>query len=659
VVGGCTGPNPPETDAGRRAVRDASLTGAGGTAGAGGAGQGGVDSGGMDVGRAGTNGGGAGMAGRPPPLTDAATVDGGCELECMQPGGQYCGRIESNCPRIYQDCPRCQREGFTCGGAFIHGICGAPRDGSVCKPIDCNPPGGQYCGQIGGGCGDFLFCPPCPAGLVCGGAGTPNVCGPSDCLPIRCQSPSATYCGVIGDGCAAVLDCGSCPEGWRCGDTVEHLCSPPCDLCARIARCDGGATIVSGIAVTAARANPDPLSGAIVYVPNIAPGATLPPLAVGPTCRACTSLTYETAIASAVTGPDGRFSLRNAPAGTGIPLVVQLGSWRMQTTIDVTPCVDNVLPIGSVRLPRNQREGDIPLTAISTGQHDPVECLLRKMGIDDAEFTNPENDGRIHLYRSNGATIDASTPDESVLKGVSAGSGRWSNYSQVVLPCEGSENLESVETLGNFAEYVKRGGRVLATHFSYTWLFRNGPFANIGAWTPGNPNPPAPLATDVVTSSPRGADFAAWLAHTGALSRPAPPQLLVPAPHADLGPLATGAGADLWLSSFSPPTSQIVSIDTPVPSSPDDACGLVLFSDFHAEPAASQSNTFPAECEPSAALSAAEKALEYILLYLGACASPQVQLPRPPPPPPPPPPPLPPPVPRPALGDAGLDLNVR
>ena len=397
---------------------------------------------------------------------------------------------------------------------------------------------------------------------------------------------------------------------------------------------------MSGTAVTAAHVNPDPLPGALVFIPNTAPGANLPPLADGPACRACPALTTDDVLVSAVTGPDGRFSLRDVPAGTGIPIVVQLGTWRMQTTIDVAPCVDNALPLGTVRLPRSQREGNIPLTAISTGQHDTLECLLRKMGIDDAEFTNPSATGRIHLYRSNGAIIDASTPDESVLKGVSAGGGRWSTYSQVLLACEGAETLETPEALGNFIDYVDRGGRVLATHFSYVWLFQNGPFAKIGAWTPGSASPAGPLVTDVVTSSPEGTNFGVWLGHAGALSRPAPPQIRIAAPHADLGALVTGASAELWLSSFSPPTSQAVAISTRLN---DKVCGQIVFSDFHANRAASTSDTFPGECEPNLALSADEKALEYMLLYIGACSAPPVVQPPRSPPGPPLPPPLPPP----------------
>src|SRR5262249_41970975 len=157
-------------------------------------------------------------------------------------------------------------------------------------------------------------------------------------------------------------------------------------------------TTVSGTAVTAALSNPDPLYGALVYIPNVAPGTVLPPFADGPTCDRCTPLSPEDAIASAITGPDGTFTLSNVPAGNNIPLIVQLGRWRRQITISVTRCTNNALTAGTVRLPRTKAEGDIPLTAISTGDVDTLECLIRKMGVDDSEFTNPNGTGRMRIY---------------------------------------------------------------------------------------------------------------------------------------------------------------------------------------------------------------------------------------------------------------------
>src|SRR5215471_7036950 len=53
-------------------------------------------------------------------------------------------------------------------------------DVGPCTPIGCNPAGGQYCGQIGDGCGGNQNCGDCPTGQICG-AFMSNVCGDPGC----------------------------------------------------------------------------------------------------------------------------------------------------------------------------------------------------------------------------------------------------------------------------------------------------------------------------------------------------------------------------------------------------------------------------------------------------------------------------------------------
>jgi hypothetical protein len=165
-------------------------------------------------------------------------------------------------------------------------------------------------------------------------------------------------------------------------------------------------------------------------------------------------------LASDVTKPDGSFTLQNVPAGTAIPLVIQLGRWRRQITVDIQPCTNNVIADGVARFPRNKSEGDIPLTAISTGRIDALECLLRKIGIEDSEFTAPTGNGRIQMFYSNGAKLAGNTATELDLKGTTAGGGLWSKYTQILFPCEGEPPgvnpayTESAAALGNFRDYV-------------------------------------------------------------------------------------------------------------------------------------------------------------------------------------------------------------
>jgi hypothetical protein len=100
---------------------------------------------------------------------------------------------------------------------------------TFCQPVDCLQPGGSYCGTIPNGCGGLETCPDCMvAGETCGGSGTPHVCGAASdagCQPVKCMGPGYRYCGVIGDGCGKSQDCGTCPGGQTCGGAgTDNVC---------------------------------------------------------------------------------------------------------------------------------------------------------------------------------------------------------------------------------------------------------------------------------------------------------------------------------------------------------------------------------------------------------------------------------------------------
>ncbi len=271
-------------------------------------------------------------------------------------------------------------------------------------------------------------------------------------------------CGPVADGCGGLLSCGTCAPGQTCGAVMPSVCGTPgggtttcTNLCLRRATCTGTATTtISGTVVTPALTAPDPLYNAVVYIPN----APVAPFAPGVSCDRCGSPTSGSPVVSAVTGADGRFVLRDVPVGANIPLVIQLGRWRRQITIrNVNPCVDNALPTSDTRLPRNRMEGDIPLMAMVTGNVDALECVLRKIGIADSEFTIPSAGGRVQFYVANGATMGRATPAATALYNDPA---TLSRYDMVLFACEGSENRKPAAAQRNLVNYANAGGRVFS-----------------------------------------------------------------------------------------------------------------------------------------------------------------------------------------------------
>ena len=167
------------------------------------------------------------------------------------------------------------------------------------------------------------------------------------------------------------------------------------------------------------------------------------------------------------------------------------------------------------RLPRNQSEGDLPQMALMTGGCDAFECLLRKAGIDDAEFTSSSGTGRVHVYQGvNGMGMYQSAPSTTA----------WGNlqqmmkYDLMINSCECSENgaEKTAPMLQNQFDYANAGGRVFDTHYNYYWLNHGpAPFPTTATFAPDQPGPATATAT-IDTSFPKGAAFATWLQTVGA-----------------------------------------------------------------------------------------------------------------------------------------------
>src|ERR1019366_4211563 len=97
--------------------------------------------------------------------------------------------------------------------------------------------------------------------------------------------------------------------------------------------------------------------------------------------------------------------LTGVPALANLPLVVQIGKWRRRITVpEVADCATTTLPDSysgptQLRLPRSQKEGDMPQMAILTGGADDLACFLTRVGVDPSEYAAPHAGGRVDVYR--------------------------------------------------------------------------------------------------------------------------------------------------------------------------------------------------------------------------------------------------------------------
>jgi hypothetical protein len=384
--------------------------------------------------------------------------------------------------------------------------------------------------------------------------------------------------------------------------------------------CAGGATTAVSGTVYAPN-GVDPLYGALVYVPN-APVSSFPP---GVACEQCGAQASGSPLVSATTGADGTFRLQDVPTGASVPLVVQIGRWRRQVVIpSVAPCVDTLLPADLTRLPRNQGEGDIPRMAFSTGSVDALECVLRKIGVDDAEITLPPSAGgagRIGLYRSNGSGAGPGTPTAAQLTSSAA---ELAQYDMVLFPCEGGQLDKPAADRQNVRAYADAGGRVFATHYSYVWLYEATPFSSSAVFIVDQA--PLPDLTGFVnTAFPKGKALADWLVGVGASS--VFDQIPLHTVRHDVDGVI--APSERWISADPAISATAVmhyTFNTPVGAPAASQCGRVLFDDFHVEDAPTAGLTFPLECA-GGPMTPQEKLLEFMLFDLASCITPDAPLP--------------------------------
>ena len=403
-----------------------------------------------------------------------------------------------------------------------------------------------------------------------------------------------------------------------------------CDVLA----CGNGVkTTVTGVVYEPA--GKVPLYNVTVYVPrerlDVVP---LDPIEDGASCDTCAANLSGNPIAAALTDTEGRFVLEDVPAGENIPLVIQAGKWRREFVLPlVGGCIDNPTTDGEVRLPRNQAEGHIPLIALTTGGADPLECLLRKAGIDDAEFTPEGGTGRVHLFAGNGG---ANRFADNLNAGAdfTSATALWSTqdalmrYDVVLLACEGSQNpnTKPADARQAMSDYASAGGRIFASHWHNYWLQEGpAPWPSTASWDFQN-DPPQPFTGLIDTSFPKGQALSDWLVNVQASQNAG--EIDIQAPQHTISTIDPEL-TTRWIYSEAPevPGVQYFTFNTPIadaagaPVDPADQCGRVVYTDIHVSSGDNVGSPFPQGCTTQD-LSPQEKALLFMLFDLTSCVTP-------------------------------------
>jgi hypothetical protein len=368
------------------------------------------------------------------------------------------------------------------------------------------------------------------------------------------------------------------------------------------------------------------LYGATVYVPYVDPGS----FTEGVQCSQCQDQLPGGAVTHAMSDTSGKFTLQGVPSGTDIPFFVTIGKWRRKVTIpQVLPCQDNALPNTLTSLPKNKTEGDIPKIAISTGSMDALECLLRKIGVSDSEFSTDTGTGRIHLYSGNGAVgIQASSAMANPSSMLWGDANRMKTYDMMLFSCEGSPNAAEKPQayMNNLKEYADAGGRVFLSHYHSVWIEgeKDVPTHAPAVWpevaTCDIDNYSSGTGVIDQVNNPKGSAFASWMTNVQGSSTPGTVTITESRQSCSA---VDPARAERWVY------MKIAGVDypqnfqftTPNEAPKDDRCGKVVFSDMHVASGSSSSGMFPSGCSTTP-MSPQEKALAFMLFDIATCVGP-------------------------------------
>lgn len=355
----------------------------------------------------------------------------------------------------------------------------------------------------------------------------------------------------------------------------------------------------------------DPVAGASIGVPLAL--AALPPQVRCDTCAVAGKFSAQTYAKA-----DGTFRLEGVPNdGKPFKLAIQKGYFRRVIDVTVPSCGSVELTKEQTRLPGKTKEygeyDTIPKIAVVSGAWDQLEKVLTKLGVQEKVIFNGRDLG------SGPESMQALLQNGAVLK----------SHHMVFINC--GNKFEALVTepgpaRNNLRDYVKAGGRLFVTDYSYDFVEQAFPeFIDFQGGHDGEPltkqepHNAAEVGKEdlVVEGDVLDADLKKWLAlpAIGALLPNGLVQIVgfqtAWAVQKEVNPLAK-----VWVTGRVYGIGVTPDVPRPLTSSWDfvdadkQGCGRLVFSSYHTH-------------GTDAALLPQERVLEYLVLEIGGC--PRVQ----------------------------------
>jgi hypothetical protein len=383
----------------------------------------------------------------------------------------------------------------------------------------------------------------------------------------------------------------------------------------------GGTTTITGRLF--AGNGVDPVPGATIYVP-VQDVVARPP---GASCDLCGQT--PASVSSATTAFDGSFTLSGVPAGT-FPVVAQLGHFQRVVNMTATPCVANTIPADAgtanlgIRLPRKTAElsaqDTVPHIAVASGDFDQIECVLKRMGIDEIDVYNGRDPGTTN------------PPAIAELSTLLTNQAKLLSYNILVINCTQNQfqaTLASAGVKANIEKFVASGGRLYATDWAYDMIEQIPQFAPYLCFEPqavgGAPmcqmtSEPVEDADTMVAysgkSSIQDPDLVKWLSQfPGAID--AQQKVEVDFSYVAIAQASTTVASPVkvWVQG----QAQNFGVKPQTVTFDYNQCGRIHYSTYNTEPNGAVDDTarWPNNCK--ATFSPQERLLEYLVFNIASC----------------------------------------